>query len=282
MKLVITGGSGYLGRRLVRQAAESHDTHYTYFTNDPLKQPYGVCVDLRDDKVLLNLIKSFRPEVIIHTAGSDRSPDSDNLIRSAAENVTSAARAVSARLIHLSTDVLFDGRQAPYDEAALPAPLHDYGRAKATAEAFVKENENHVIVRTSLVYGLDEMDHATTGLVAELRAGKAVCLFTDQRRNPVWIETLARACLEVAENDTTGVLNIAGRQVLSRAEYGLRMLDWWDIKERATLSFGTSDGEKWPRDCELDIAKATEVLQTPLWGVDEVIHKKQKIQNLQA
>ncbi len=276
MKILITGGSGYLGRRLVRRAAESHDIRYTYFSNDPLTQPYGVCVDLRDDKVFLNLVESFRPEVIIHTAGSDRSPDSDNLIRSAAQNVTSAARAVSARLIHLSTDVLFDGRHAPYDEASLPAPLHDYGRAKAAAEVAVTEHDNHVIVRTSLVYGLDEMDHATTGLVDALRAGKAVSLFTDQRRNPVWAESLAQACLELAENRTTGMLNVAGRQVLTRAEYGVRMLDWWGIEERSTLSFGPSDGEKWPRDCELDLTKAAAVLHTPLWGLDEVFHRLSK------
>ncbi len=121
------------------------------------------------------------------------------------------------------------------------------------------------------------MDHATTGLVRALRADKAVSLFTDQRRNPVWVETLAQACLELAENQYTGVLNIAGRQVLTRAEYGVRMLDWWDVEERSTLSFGPSNGKKWPRNCELDITKATAVLSTPLWGVTKFSTKYQKI-----
>jgi dTDP-4-dehydrorhamnose reductase len=276
MRILITGGSGYLGRRLVRQAAEQFEIRYTYFNNDPQSQSYGVRVDLRHDKELRDLVEKFRPQVIVHAAASDRSPDSNNLIRSAAENVKSAAGVVSARLIHLSTDVLFDGRRAPYDERAQPAPLHDYGRAKAAAEVIVREHANHVIVRTSLIYGLGEMDHATTGLVNALQAGKSITLFTDQRRNPIWVETLAQACLELAGNRFTGVLNVAGRQVLTRAEYGLRMLDWWNIKERSTLGFGPSDGDKWPRNCELDLAKATSTLRTPLRGLDEVLHKNSK------
>jgi dTDP-4-dehydrorhamnose reductase len=193
------------------------------------------------------------------------------------ENVVRAAADTGARLIHLSTDVLFNGRQAPYDEEAQPEPLHAYGRAKADAEAIVRECDDHVIVRTSLIYSLDEMDRATAGLVEALRNGQPYTLFADQRRNPVWVETLSRACVELAGSDFKGVLNVAGRQVLTRAEIGLRMLDWWGVKERETLSLLPSDSDKWPRDCELDLRRATSMLSTPLLGMDEVFeHVRQK------
>ena len=187
-----------------------------------------------------------------------------------------AAAAVRARLIHLSTDVLFDGRHAPYDEGAQPEPLHAYGRAKAAAESMVRENDNHVIIRTSLIYSLDEVDPATVELVEALRSGRPYTLFTDQRRNPIWAETLSRACLELAESNYQGVLNVAGRQVLTRAEFGLRMLDWWGVKERETLSRGPSDGDRWPRELELVLERATSVLSTPLAGMDEVLAMPRK------
>jgi hypothetical protein len=149
----------------------------------------------------------------------------------------------------------------------------EWADPSSDAEAIVQEYDDHVIVRTSLIYSLDEMDRATAGLVEALRRGQPYTLFTDQRRNPVWAETLSRACVELAGSDYRGVLNVAGRQVLTRAEIGMRMLDWWGVKEREMLSLGPSDGDKWPRDCELDLQRATSVLSTPLLGMDEVFER---------
>lgn len=89
-------------------------------------------------------------------------------------------------------------------------------------------------------------------------------------RNPIWAESLSRACLELAGHTYTGVLNVAGRQVLTRANFGLKMLDWWNISERDNLIVAPSDGA-WPLDCELDLTLATILLETPLPGVDEVL-----------
>ena len=104
--------------------------------------------------------------------------------------------------------------------------------------------------------------------------GQPVMLFTNQVRNPVWVKTLSRACLELAAHDYVGILNVAGSQALTRADFGLRMLDWWQITTRATLSRGPSTGGNWPLDCRLDLACGTAVLNTPLPGVDEVLQQK--------
>lgn len=275
-RVLITGGSGYLGRHLVPIIAADHEVCYTFFQNDPRHDSEGQRLDLRDALAVHRLVNTFRPHVIIHTAGSDRSPDSNHVIRSGAVHVARSAQAVEARLIHISTDVVFNGREAPYSEKALPAPIHDYGRSKTAAEASVRADGNHVIIRTSLIYGLDTMDHATAQAARALRSGKPLTLFTDQRRNPVSVDTLSHACLELSEMDYVGVLNVAGRQVMSRAEFGIRMLDWWGISERDTLSLGPADSGRWPRDCELDLNLATKLLSTPLWGVDEILERRQR------
>jgi dTDP-4-dehydrorhamnose reductase len=192
------------------------------------------------------------------------------VIEQGATHITAAARAAGARLIHLSTDTVFNGRQAPYDESAPPDPIHAYGRAKATAEAIMASWRNHVIIRTSLIYGLTLMDRSTQWIAAALQAGQSVTLFDNQIRNPVWAETLSQACLELAGLDYCGILNVAGRPALSRAEFGLKLLDWWGINRRQTLAIGPS-GEDWPLDCRLDLSLAGKLLVTPLPGVDEVI-----------
>jgi dTDP-4-dehydrorhamnose reductase len=114
------------------------------------------------------------------------------------------------------------------------------------------------------------MDHGTAWMVKALRAGQPVQLFNNQVRNPVWRHTLSQVCLELGVNNYTGVLNVAGQQAMTRAEFGLKMLDWWGVQERDSLTIGPSGGE-WPLDCRMDISRATAVLQTPLWGVDEVL-----------
>lgn len=273
MRLLITGGSGYLGRHLVPLAAENARVLvHTYFSNEPPDVPGERRLDVRDGDAVMALVGAFRPDVIIHAAGSSGRPAMSETIELGAEHVTTAAMRVGARLIHLSTDVVFDGKHAPYREEDRPNPIHDYGRAKAQAEGIVARHANHVIVRTSLIYGLQQLDHGTSWLVDRLRKGQPVTLFMDQLRNPIWAISLSNACLELADHDYRGILHVAGSQVLSRAEFGLRMLNWWDVAERSTLSFGPGDGERWPADCTLDISRAQALLETPLPGVDEVLN----------
>lgn len=271
MKILITGGSSYLGRHLVPLALPEHEIVYTWFQHDPLGMAQGRQLDVRDGTAVTQLARACQPQVVIHLAGSNRGGDMENVIRRGTQNVTEAARAVNARLIHLSTDSIFRGDAAPYDETAVPTPVNPYGQAKADAEAIVSTWPNHVIIRTSLIYSLDEMDHGTNWMAAALQAGQPVTLFDNQIRNPVWTRSLAQACLELTGHNFTGTLNVAGRQVLSRADFALKMLDWWGVERRKTLRIGPSTGNQWPLNCELDLSLATAVLQTPLPGVDEVI-----------
>ncbi len=270
-RILITGGSSYLGHHLLPIVYQKHQILSTYFSRKPKMLPGDLRpLDLRDAQAVMALISEWRPEVIIHLAGSDRSPDMTAVICQGAENVVRAAEMVDARLIHLSSDVIFDGRHGPYNESEPPSPIHAYAEAKAMAESIVAAYRNHVIIRTSLIYGLTRMDYGTRWLVSALQAGEPVTLFTDQLRNPVWAVTLANTCLELAEHDFQGVLNVAGDQALSREVFGLKMLDWWDIQTRETLSSGPSP-ETWPKDCRLDVSLANRLLSTPMLGVDAVI-----------
>jgi dTDP-4-dehydrorhamnose reductase len=272
-RLLITGGSSYLGQHLVPLALSDHETSYTYLTHNPLQAPSAFKLDVRDGPAVHALVARLQPEIIIHTVGSNRPADMANVIIKGTKHITDAAQKAGARLIHISTDALFNGQNAPYTEDDPPTPIHAYGRAKAEAEMIAGSHSDHVIVRTSLIYGLQIMDSGTTWLVEALRKKQPVTLFTDQRRNPVWAQTLSLACLELATNDYQGILNVAGKQILTRAEFGLRMLDWWRIEDRISLLFGPSDHTKWPADCTFNLDRARQILATPLPGVDEVLSR---------
>ncbi len=278
-RVLITGGSSYLGQHLVPLAQQSHVVCYTFFSQDVLDLPGGVQLDVRDETAVTQLVTQFQPDAIIHTVGSNRGADIRQVIERGTYHITQGAAAVGARLIHLSTDSIFNGRldaahPPPYDESARPSPVNEYGRAKAQAESLARQHSNHVIIRTSLIYGLQKMDHGTAWMAKALKAGQPVILFDNQIRNPVWVQTLSQACLELIAHGYVGIVNVAGQQTLSRAAFSLKMLNYWAIHPRTSLSIGPSQHDQWPLDCRLNLQLANQILRTPLLGVDAVLNER--------
>lgn len=270
-RILITGGSSYLGQQLVPQAkAAGHTVHYTFYQNNPTLPGTGYQLDIRDETAVRTLIFSLQPEIIIHLIGSTAAMAV--AIRQGTGNVLWAAREIGARLIHLSTDAIFSGEAAPYDETAVPDPMTPYGRAKADAEAIVQQHPNSVIIRTSLIYGLEQMDHGTRWMASALAKGEPITLFSNQIRNPIWIESLCQAILELVNHPYQGILNVAGNQTLTRAEFALKLLGFWNVQRRDSVKVAPSSGN-WPLNCELDLERVTAVLQTPLPSVDQVLQQ---------
>ncbi|MCS6911280.1 MAG: sugar nucleotide-binding protein, partial [Anaerolineales bacterium] len=136
-RLLITGGSGYLGAHLLA-AAEDWEVVATYHTR-PITPARGTArpLDLRDEAATRAVIGELRPNAIIHTACSNRDAEHIRAIVPAARHLAQAAQECGARLVHVSTDMVFDGERAPYADDATPAPLGEYARAKAEAEALI-------------------------------------------------------------------------------------------------------------------------------------------------
>lgn len=276
--ILITGGSGYLGRYLTARAAETCPVHTTYHGSPAqIKAGHSHPLDLADRNAVLALITALKPAVIIHTAAIN--PGSPEALMMPVNGcgsryVAEGAVAVGARLVHLSTDCVHSGQNAPCADDAPPTPINEYGRSKAAAEKAVAEvDPAAAIVRTSLIYGLAEMDRGTAGFVKRLNAGERLVLFEDHLRQPVWVETLTTALLKLAfsARDFAGLLNVAGEQSLSRAAFAQRMFAWWGIDaSRAQIGLAAEHGGH-PSDLRLTLERAGTVLQMPLPGVDEVL-----------
>jgi dTDP-4-dehydrorhamnose reductase len=277
--LLITGGSGYLGRHLTVRATDTFHVYTTYYTHPQqiqAGQPLPLNLTQRDE--VLRLISTLSPHAIIHTAAINPGGGSESEMLTVnvagARYVAEAAVAVGARLVHLSSDVVHSGRHAPYDDAAPPTPLNVYARSKAAAEAAVTAvDATATIVRTSLIYGLDELDRGTAGFVARLQEGQPLVLFHDVVRQPIWVESLAAALLKLIDLPWAGPLNVAGRQALTREAFGRRMLDRWGIDTRGLLQAGHAAdiADTIPLDLRLTVTKAEELLHMTFPGVDEVL-----------
>ncbi len=182
--------------------------------------------------------------------------------------IAEAVAQTGARLIHMSTDLVFDGEHAPYVESDPPAPLNFYGAAKAEAERIVADIcPAAAIVRTSLVTCFHPPDPRTQPILDALLGHRPpATLFTDEYRCPVRVEDLAAALVELISRPFSGILNIAGPERLSRYELGLRIAAYHRLDPATSILpvLTASSGMPRPRDCTLSIDLVRSILQTKL------------------
>jgi dTDP-4-dehydrorhamnose reductase len=278
--ILITGAAGYLGRSIMPMARAHGRVHVGvhHITSSTASSARQVELDITDRTATMRLVERLAPTAIIHTAAVNPGQgDEEVMWRVNAEgsgNVAEAARAVGARLVAVSTDVVHDGTAAPYDDDVPPTSLNAYGRSKAAGEDAVRaQDPTAVIVRPSLIYGLAEMDRGTGSFVERIARGEPQTLFSDVIRNPVWVETLAEALIRLTTIDLAGTLNIAGSQPLTREAFGRRMLSYWEIDDRGLVVAGRASdiSDSIPLDLRLRTGRAEALLGMAFPGVDEVL-----------
>jgi dTDP-4-dehydrorhamnose reductase len=288
-RLLITGGTGYLGRVLVRLAVlQGMAPIATWHTQSPptpsADQPVTwVPLDITDPAAVQHTIATHRPQAIIHTAYRQNDPHRWAVTAEATRTIASAAHQVGAHLVHLSSDVIFNGeRDSAYTEADPPEPVNPYGQAKADAEQFVQTHcPDATIVRTSLTYGFHPPDRHTRFILSIADGHQHARLFTDEYRCPIFVDDLAAALLELVARPYHGILNIAGGQRLSRHAFGVLLARAYGRDpDRLPAGRSSESREPRPRNCTLDIGLARSLLTTRLRGVEEVVASNPGIQEI--
>lgn len=230
MKILYTGSNGLLGQK-ISAATTGYSDHAFLATARGENRTINLgtakyaSMDITNAEEVMNVVRDFNPDVIIHGAAMthvDQCEQNKELAYQlnvvGTQNMADAAKFIGAHLVHISTDFIFDGKEGPYDENGTPNPLSYYGETKLEAERIVQQLEHWSILRTVLVIGMAE-DLSRSNIVlwakGALEKGQSINVVDDQFRTPTLAEDLAQGALLAATQKAKGVYNISGPDFMS-------------------------------------------------------------------
>jgi dTDP-4-dehydrorhamnose reductase len=243
MRLVVTGAGGMLGHRVCIRASElGHD----------VADLTRIDLDVTNADACLRVVEETEPEAIVNCAawtdvdGAESDRDGAMAVNATgAGNVACAAAAVGARIVHVSTDYVFNGaKREPWLESDPVDPQSVYGLTKLRGEERVADaTPRHAIVRTSWLFGAGGPNFVDTMLRLGAERDE-VSVVTDQVGSPTWTGHLADALIELAEREDFGIHHIAGQGACSWNELALETFDQAGVSCRVLPT--TSDAFKRP------------------------------------
>jgi dTDP-4-dehydrorhamnose reductase len=231
MKIMITGDKGQLGTDCTKVLGETHEV-------------LGVDIDEVDITKLPDiesLVQQFRPNIIVNCAAYTRVDDCEiekelawKANVTGAENLAKCVDKYGDRLIHISTDYVFDGRKKvpePYVETDKTNPISNYGISKLEGEkAIQKATDRFLILRTAWLYGISGHNFLKTMLKLSLRSSdNKIKVVNDQFGSPTWSYRLALQIERLVETNAQGVFHATAKGYCTWYELAVYFLNKMDV-----------------------------------------------------
>ena len=253
-RILITGSNGMLGQRAVQFYSSKENVELLSTSVEEKsfvdKVDY-ISVELKNREGIKKLIHDYYPDFIIHTAAFTNVDLSEKLREDAwkinvkgVEYIAEAARAIDAQIIHISTDYIFDGKDGPYSENAIPNPVGYYGRTKLASENALRISGTFfTILRTNVLYGIapNSRPDFVRWVITSLRNNQEIRIVKDQFGNPTFIDDLVQAINKIIDFKKTGVYNIGGKEFLSRYDFTLRIADYFGLNKNLIIPIATEE-----------------------------------------
>ena len=244
MKILVTGAKGLLGEKLTTLLDTTPGIDLVATARNPL--PYQLCrgkfipLDITDPREVSLVIEKTLPDVVINTAAMTQVDQCETergkcwlANVTAVEHLAHACKTTNAKLIHISTDFIFDGTRELLQEDERPAPVNYYGESKLAGEEAIKRSGiDWAIARTVLVYGV-ATDPGRSNIVLwakkSLEEGKPIHVVNDQWRTPTLAEDLAMGCYLMAIKNARGVFHISGEELMTPYDIVIRTAKFFKL-----------------------------------------------------
>lgn len=283
-KLMIVGGSGFLGGHLIQYSKDEFEVMAT-FKDHPFEMEgcKSIYLDIADHDKTENTIMEESPDLIILTAArrnvdycERNQVDANKINADGTRNMAMASKKIGAKLIYLSTDMVFDGAKESYHENDATNPINHYGKTKLEGEKEVaKALDDFAIARVSVLYDWNLFEHTfnfVTWVYEGLKDGKPLKLFSDQYRNATYIKNACEALLSICKKDEKGIFHVVGKNCVSRQYIGKKVAETFGFDE-GLIKTSTSDECDWlakrPKKCCLNVEKMEKRLGVKSMSIEE-------------
>jgi len=287
-KALIIGASGLIGSHLYKLIPSDFKVVGT-FRNHRLDNLIHLDITKADETK--KVIHDFKPDVIFLPTAftnvelAEEKKDICRLINvDGVGNVVAILKNFNAKLIFFSTDYIFNGKDGPWDEEALPEPLGVYGESKLEGERIIANNlDNYLIIRTTWVYGWEsQKKNFVVNLIKRKDPLRVPC---DQVSTPTYAGDLAKAVWKLVREDKVGVYNIVGKNLMNRFDFACLVAEVFDLNKALILPAKTielSQRAKRPLKAGLKTNKVEQELQIHMPQVKESLlsMKKEKANEL--
>lgn len=238
--MLVTGASGLLGTNFVLHAVDAGHRVIAASLVQPveIEGVESVQADLSAAGEARRVIEACRPEWLVHCAAltdldrCQEEPDfAFKLNAEMAGMVAHASRSIGARLVHISTDSIFDGGRGGYTEADNPAPVNVYGRSKLAGERAVSEADpGALIIRTNFFGWSPRPGHGLAEwFLNQLQGGGECPGFTDVWFSPLLANDLCDILLGMLEAGSSGLFHIPGAECVSKYDFGVRLAKAFEL-----------------------------------------------------
>nr|MDO8100823.1 dTDP-4-dehydrorhamnose reductase [Candidatus Njordarchaeota archaeon] len=289
MRILITGGTGLLGYKLVtgclRQGLEVHATYLSHLPPQEFEdKEVFLKLNITDAHSTGAVIAKIRPEIVINAAAM-LNTDLCEVEREAAwkvnaegaKNVAEACSKSDIYMIHLSTSYIFDGKKGQYNEEAIPSPINHYGYTKLKGEEFVKNSGcEFCIVRTDVVFGWERPHRPNFAMwvIRSLEKKEQIKIATDQYNSPTLNTSLADMIIETARKKLEGVINLAGSTRISRLDFANKICEVFSMDKKLIRPVKSDEMDlkaRRPRDSSLNVKKAQMILSDKPISIDDAL-----------
>ena len=275
-RLLVIGASGLLGSKLMALASKSYEVRGTYCPQVDGKSNWKLePLDIGSKDEVDSIFAKLKPETVILAAAMtsvdacEKDPTAANRVNATGPSLVARACKVHvARLVHISTDYVFDGAKSrKYTEEDVPRPISVYGSSKLAGERSVLSTlPGAVVARPAVLYGwnpLEDKDNFVTWVLKKLRAGEKATLFLDQWISPTFADDLANALLDLLESNVSGIWHVAGPDCLDRPGCGRIIAKTFGLDDKLIMpvpSSSVSLPAKRPKNSCLDVSKVEKLL----------------------
>ena len=281
-KVLITGGSGLLGVNSALVKRFEHDI-ILGLHNRAIDLSNVECrfVNLQSFSAIQEEVYSLKPDLILNATGltsvelcEENKELAHDVNCRIASDLAIICQKSSIKLVHISTDHLFDGSQKNSLETEAPCPLNEYGLSKLRAEERVlTANTDALIVRTNFYgWGTSYRSSFSDFIIKSLRANRQIELFSDVYYTPIIIEELINTIFEIVSLDAKGIFNVVGSERLSKFEFGQKVAKVFQLDTSLIVESSIEQKVglvKRPSDMSLSNQKVSDLLKRDLGGVTE-------------